>query len=514
MASDECIVILGNNKQKDWNGAFKDYPVPKKFGRFNCISFDSWDQADAYLRGKTTRKPRLKPGEDLLIIQAAHGGPGGSASCNAGDVSGEEILSKLESYQNRYRVGAIIRSCYSGDLILGKLKRDGRGNQKNLDRLCLVTSSAPGRVSYGGQIAEAPEQISDSRDLEKWATLNDAMISSSAWDSAGVTEYLNLETNSSAAVALTKIGQLVASQPACGGVRGVETARICAEPALDPALMQILVKYSEKKHVRMRMPSWEKEFRTILLAEPKVPAKGESTVFARARWKCLNALFAFHWRGNKENFLYTLPTGTDDAWMYGLWQKLQAFKNSKDFGECSTYEKLLTDYQAEIAENSAANPPRPGTPSILSPHIDNSRLMPVDLRIALKDFVYNGGIERFRKDQADLKGFIGNPKRDETYELTQFAKAISNTSLRGCIDPSESDLFKAKILRNALTARSASSNGLGSADGRINDVLTGDDQVFSTYELLAGFRNASAALETLPSTADQQRRKACREFKF
>lgn len=146
-ADPQCVFLLGDHQ--DWNNAFKGYGARfeasrtekgSKIGQFNCKGFDSWADADAYLKSSNLQK-----GEQVLFVQYAHGSPGGDSALNAGNISGASIKGYLERYSKDYRVGALLVTCYSGDILKSMVIDQYRNSSAN-ENLCLLPASPLGEV--------------------------------------------------------------------------------------------------------------------------------------------------------------------------------------------------------------------------------------------------------------------------------------------------------------------------------------------------------------------------------
>ena len=58
-----------------------------KVGKRKCKVLDGWEEL-----GEAIRDEGIKKNESILVIEGAHGGPGGLATCNSGDVEGSRIF--------------------------------------------------------------------------------------------------------------------------------------------------------------------------------------------------------------------------------------------------------------------------------------------------------------------------------------------------------------------------------------------------------------------------------------
>lgn len=203
----ECIVVSG--LEKDHNGAFAnnkfltDESTGKssaKFGNKDCRVFDDWSEMTTYVLASQSKKP-------LFIYQGAHGITGGGAVCNRGRVSGKAILNSLELMARDRKIGVWLDSCYSGDLIYEKLRKDERNpDAPHIQNLCLATASLPNHLMFTQGEGTALANTNLSYDLEFLFRLyGKGLISSADWSKSGIVEYMESRSHQAAVKALTRL---------------------------------------------------------------------------------------------------------------------------------------------------------------------------------------------------------------------------------------------------------------------------------------------------------------------
>jgi hypothetical protein len=167
-----------------------------------CTVVDGWDSLDWAIN-------QLPKNSKIEIVQAAHGGKGGTACTdeNFGTTSAEDILSSLNNYTKEHRVLFVANSCYSGTLLMKKLAEDEKNKENTeqtnrLSKLCVVVGSTPGNfaISKLPKINVSPETKFD--DLLDWIShakkgqnvldyfsknlTEQGMISAGQWSTSGL----------------------------------------------------------------------------------------------------------------------------------------------------------------------------------------------------------------------------------------------------------------------------------------------------------------------------------------
>ncbi len=235
-----CVIISG--AKIDHNNVF-DLPMYKQdtinIGNHNCTIVDGWTEAVLIAE-------MLPPG-DLLIVQGTHGGSDGTFACNSGDATADEVLTNLNRLSKRHKVGAAIDSCFSGEIMRKKLIADVGEETKNLENLCLVTSSQLGRITYGGKndLSNVLSRAKAGQTLEQiFLESNSGMISSAAWSEAGIPQYLMNKTAQLGMNVLQKVDAVTRFDGVCD-TKEEANAAICASPSVSNEVFQLLMGFTD-----------------------------------------------------------------------------------------------------------------------------------------------------------------------------------------------------------------------------------------------------------------------------
>ncbi|MBC7384996.1 MAG: hypothetical protein H7301_02400 [Cryobacterium sp.] len=195
----QCWVLSG--LKHDYNNAFSKsvdlLEGERKVGTSTCKTFDSWASLMKYSEA-AEKDGSLGKSEKILLIQGAHGGPGGSADLNCSSDEGPEIMSSLLKLSAAHPVGGVIGSCYSSDLqkLILKAQSDNPENE-SVKNLCLLTNSPfsrPGYVTLPNSLtADARgKNLNEIFSSTKGYSRSDAGSLSSAvnWNDLGASELL------------------------------------------------------------------------------------------------------------------------------------------------------------------------------------------------------------------------------------------------------------------------------------------------------------------------------------
>jgi hypothetical protein len=120
------------------------------FRYYSCTQVDSWKDLEALLKKDAQNAASGKDRDNkILILQIAHGLPGGVSLSDAGDEGGDAVFSTIKRIAKTHRVGVISQSCYSGDLLARKLVSDELAtNDKSIDQMCLMVASSFGSPAF------------------------------------------------------------------------------------------------------------------------------------------------------------------------------------------------------------------------------------------------------------------------------------------------------------------------------------------------------------------------------
>ena len=188
-----CYILAGDaqTQEVDHNGSFilnlkylsgdKKYPFSN-----NCQRVSSWTELAKNLEEESKRNLKLK-NERVMIHQASHGLREGGAVLNCGTESGKSVLAAID------KIAAVspklffsLDSCYSGDMIWPLLS-----NEK-LNNACWILASQPGRASAmtNDNLTTVLEKTEKGTSAEGLFLKSDASIISSApWNESGLIKY-------------------------------------------------------------------------------------------------------------------------------------------------------------------------------------------------------------------------------------------------------------------------------------------------------------------------------------
>src|SRR5690606_1888051 len=126
----ECFVVSGI--EKDHARSLKDRTLiqseTSKIAGKNCIVVKSWKELNEKIAAK-----KLPENSDILIVQGAHGATNGidvKFLCDAEEPTAEEDLGHLKKRAGKYRVGAPIHTCYSGEIMEQEQLKDDTNKKK------------------------------------------------------------------------------------------------------------------------------------------------------------------------------------------------------------------------------------------------------------------------------------------------------------------------------------------------------------------------------------------------
>lgn len=235
----QCFVISG--LKHDWNGAFEsDKLLQQKTSKVagkTCKILGSWkDLLQEQKRGA------IHKNENVFVYQGAHGGPGGNACNNDGEEPASKILEAMEIVSKTNKLSTVIRSCYSGDLLMKQIAKSPQN-----PNLCLVTSSVFGQTSSGDVCEVNWSTINSNTNMNRLYSKHCKGFSSAAqWSASGVTRMIRNERTDVDSVVdnMNKVvkSTLVASQ-SC--YEGVSTAMLVLDcPRLDFDFIKNLIKHS------------------------------------------------------------------------------------------------------------------------------------------------------------------------------------------------------------------------------------------------------------------------------
>ncbi len=465
----ECFVVSG--LKKDHNNFLGNRNLFKsefsKVAGKQCTVVGSWKELDKVLITK-----KLPKGADVLIVQGAHGNEDANRkitfSCDAGTATSGEVLNYLNKFSANYQVGAVIHSCYSGDLMRDKLLQD-EANPKNLDKLCLYTSSSMGRVTWGteGDIIAKLESAISGETLEKlFLKVRAGMISSAAWSEIGLPEYFSKKTNEMGYKTLQALDGITRGELSCATDLGAANAALCAAPGITDAIYEDLSTFQDPLLSDSDKIQGVVYFERQSKAAKEALLKSPTSKLAKAQSDC----YQFIQKTYKDNFGSKLENL--ETWDV-IEKSVPIIKKMPGYASCETFTKLLPKERAEEGKNLIEGP-------------------------------YTDQVNMFRYKVDLLQKRYSKRKMDDSFNIKEFAKsAIGEKSV--CNPDNKQQIIQSMFGDSFFLNETSMTSG---PDEMIND------RNVSTQLALKSFQNASMMKKEMPSEKDQKRRAACRNFKF
>jgi hypothetical protein len=198
-----CFAISGTHH--DGNGALQLLTDAENahtqfgYAGYRCSIFNSYQELKAHLASEAKANEQdpstgLAIGSSILVIQIAHGGPGGGALLNSNLPKSmtppEQLRSAYEDLSSRYHVALINQSCYAGDLMENLLDwEDQHADSPMMKNMCLVTDSIPGRVAVSINKMDRSSLGGEITLEDFFLSRPDGMISSAAWSQSKLVKY-------------------------------------------------------------------------------------------------------------------------------------------------------------------------------------------------------------------------------------------------------------------------------------------------------------------------------------
>ncbi len=466
----DCLVVSG--LKHDSNDAFisKKILVPSKsvVAGKECKIFESWTELQKY----TDETKGLGP--DLLIIQGAHGGLNYELndvtfSCDAETATADGVLIYLSTLSQKYQVGAVINSCYSGEMMRKKLINDQLGDISD-QNLCLYTSSTIGRTSYSDDkdFLSQLETVKPGQTMEDIFLQVDAgMISSAAWNEIDLPQYLVTRSLEMGNAAIQNMDTITRGAKSCDDLFSANVG-LCSAPGITDEIFEDLMYFSN----------------------PRIPENTKGFYIQSVENKT-NKL-------KKE--LETNPGNKVALQGYNCFSKI-LLALQKPLGEKLEdvdYWPDLIEVFHQIGQMSFA------------PECESYRsTLPTQEE---KDSFYYGpfynGVTLYQEAIDRLQRRYTQRKFDDSFNLVEFTNAALGE--KKICDPSSKQQIIQSMFGDSFFFGEYSSNFENTSDSP--DQYT--DPAVSTQKALKGFQNASLQKEDMLHPKDKKRREACRNFKF
>lgn len=467
----ECFVVSG--AEKDHSNSLKDKSFFKnetsKVAGKNCTVVKSWKELNEKIEAK-----KLPRNSDVLIVQAAHGVDYFDGEtrktrflCDSEEPTAEEVLGHLKKLTGKYRVGATIHSCFSGEIMKQKLLQDEISGE-NLDKLCLYTSSSTGRITYGQNqdILAQLKAAKPGQTLENlFLKVRSGMISSAAWSEIGLPEYFAKETVEQGYKTLQALDKITRAEFSCESDLGAANAALCAAPGITDTIFEDLMTFqnptighSVKLEVISNFTNKIKSANDKLKTTP-------TDKLAKSQKACYEFLLETY-QSNYGKELENL-----ESWDY-VEANMPFFKKMSKIAHCETYSSLLPQ-----------NDPR-------------------SLEEVVQNNFYNG-TKLYRETVDKLQRRYSKRKMDDSFDIKDFARAASGE--KAVCNPNDKQQIIQSMFGQSFFFDEMSS------DLQPDEMIQGRN--VSTQLALKSFQNASLGYKK-QNEKDELRSKACKDFKL
>lgn len=456
----ECVVVSG--AKNDDNGAFKNRkllnPQTSMVGGKKCIVVDGLQKLKNLVAANTFKGP------ELLVVFGAHGSKADDGTVkfhfNADEPTADEVYSYLRKLSARYQVGAVLHACQSGEVMNKLIKED---NDPLADKLCLLTSSSRGRMSFSNEkdlmsLLEKVDKPNSGKNLEKiFLETPSGMISSAAWEETGVSKYLRSKDLTLSVdlgfKAMNEMDKILRSPGAICDTPGETNSALCVASGISDKTYKDLMHFSDPY-----IPNKDKG--NLLSSYTIMASLGEGNMQV-----CLSGLADFY-----KSRAETLETWGD------LEKALADIKNNtKLYAACEAFRKETPD------EN-------------------------------MKKTLYAGdmqtGLDAYKASRVRLQKIY--TKTDwSTFDLNTFAKdAAGDKKVCSASDKKETiqSLFGDNFFQEEYHS---DENGNFNGPSEIAPMRN-----INTQHMMKSFQNASVDKPDMPNVIDAKRRKACANFKL
>lgn len=471
-----CIVISG--KEHDKNNFLDEelFAQGQKVAGVDCKVFGNWSEAVNYA------KTNLKKEGKLLVVQGAHGDNDGTYDLNDGKISSHEIYTHLKDLSQTFHVGSVIHSCFSASIMNEKLM-DDEESQNRLDKLCLVSSSSFGRVTYShkNDIIQNLLRLKPGENLEQPFIHNrGGVISSAPWSDIGLPEYLVarktgedlLRSLDKGFKALENMDAIMRDAQGCNTL-GEANMALCMSPTITDETYEDIMSFMDPKiprdHKNYFLSNFKlhiKEFQETLKNDPKNSQALHGV-------KCQEEIL----RTYIERFGEKLENLTYYPEVMVLRDEIMGLPIYKT--DCIPYLETIKDKDEWYAK------------SLITESFHN-------------------GIEEYGKSLERLERKYTKRKFDETFDLYEFATAAAQEKRACSLEEREKIIQKKETMIQSV---------FGDAfywaeydDGSPDEMLF--NTPVSTQTILKGFQDKALKKASFESPKDTARRKACQEFSF
>lgn len=463
--ANDCVVVSG--AKKDTNGAFGNRkllaPQTSMVAGKKCHVVSGLKDLKNYMT-----QGKVKPGSNLLVVFGAHGGKdekgGVSFAFDSDEPTAEEVTEYLRELSKSYQVGAVLHACQSGE-VMNKIITDE--NDPSAGKLCLVTSSSKGRMSFSNEkdLISQLEKVKPGMNLEDiFLATPTGMISSAAWEEVGVPQYLrakNISEKLSMGLEIMKdMDQLLRSPGVCS-TPGEKNSALCISPAVTDELYQDLSRFMD--------PYIQSEDKSNLIATYTITSEILRDHGDKDGSECMKGIVS----------AYQAKFGAKLDELV-LWGDLDAFQDElKKSNFSAACERFKKNQPAEEQE----------------------RIYTGDMTKGLSDY---------KKSLESLKRKYTKTQWNEEFDLGKFALASAGDKTV-CKPQSKQQIIQSLLGESFFEEEIV----------RLDDGVEGAGEMgtfeaidISTQHVMKAFQNASVQKKEMPNGRDAKRREACRKFKF
>ena len=461
----DCVVVSGD--KKDTNGAFGKRallkPDTSMVAGKKCKVVGGLKELKTYMASG-----KVKAGSDLLIVFGAHGGKDGKGGVtfdfNTDEPTADEVTTYLQTLSKTYQVGAVLHACQSGEVMNKIITNE---NDPTAGKLCLVTSSSKGRMSFSNEkdLISQMEKVKPGKTLEDvFLATPSGMISSAAWEEVGVPQYLRAksvgEKLNMGLEIMQDMDQMLRAPGVCT-TPGERNSALCIAPAVTDELFRDLSRFMD--------PYIQAEDKSNLIATYTIT----STIFAE--------------NGDKDGA--ACLKGIVTAYQKKFGQKLE---------ELYRWD-ALDEFQAELKKAPFA--PACEKYKKSQPPEEQARVYTGDMTKGLADY---------KKSLESLKRKYTKTNWTEEFDLGKFALASAGDKTV-CKPQSKQQIIQSLLgesfFEEEIVRGEDGSEGAG-------EMETFESVDISTQYVMKAFQNASVQKKEMPNSRDAKRREACRKFKL
>lgn len=461
----ECVVVSG--AKKDTNGAFGNRklltPETSMVAGKKCKVVGGLKELKTYMGSG-----KVKAGSDLLVVFGAHGGKDAQGRVtfdfNNDEPTADEVTAYLQSLSKTYQVGAVLHACQSGEVMNKIISAEA---DPTAGKLCLVTSSSKGRMSFSNEkdLINQMEKVKPGKTLEDvFLQTPSGMISSAAWEEVGVPQYLrakNIGEKLNIGMEILKDMDQMLRSPGVCNTAGEKNSALCISPAVTDDLYRDLSRFLD--------PLIQEEDKSNLLVTYTITGQILKDGGDKDSAACLLGIVGAYKARFGEKLENLVTWGELDEFQVAL-------KKEKFIPLCEKYKKL-------------------------QPVEEQGKIYTGDM---------TKGLASYKSSLESLKRKYTKTQWNEEFDLGKFALASAGDKTV-CKPQSKQQIIQSLLgesfFEEEVVRGDDGSEGAG-------EMETFESIDISTQHVMKAFQNASVQKKEMPNSRDAKRREACRKFKF